>query len=178
MKGRRVCLVGWIAFLTLVLIALGSGLRSVWGHEHGGHAAPQRKTQTRDEHGTGTSQAHGMSEGWKFRLSEGGDPTKGRAVFVRLECYGCHEVKGEKFAAPDPGKVGPELLAMASAHPPEYFAEAIINPNAVIEKGRGYEAADGSSKMPSYNEDITVQELLDLVAYLTSLGQAGTPPRH
>jgi len=88
---------------------------------------------------------------------------------VKFECFTCHEVKGEKFPAPDPGKVGPELSAMAGAHPPEYFAEAIINPNAVIDKGRGYEATDGSSKMPSYNDDLTVQELLDLVVYLVNL---------
>lgn len=98
---------------------------------------------------------------------------KGRAAFVKFECYTCHEVKGETFAAPDPGKVGPELSAMAGAHPLEYFAESIINPNAAVEKGRGYEAPDGSSKMPSFNEDMTVQELIELVTYLTSLKPRG-----
>jgi cytochrome c1 len=50
-----------------------------------------------------------------------------------------------------------------------YFAEAIVNPNAVIEKGKGYAAPDGSSKMPSFNDSMTVQEAVDLVAYLKSL---------
>ncbi len=95
---------------------------------------------------------------------------KGRAVFVKFECYSCHEVKGESFRPPDPGStVGPELSAMAGNHPPEFFAESIINPGAVIDKGRGYEAPDGSSKMPSFNEDMTVKDLTDLVAYLMSL---------
>ena len=34
---------------------------------------------------------------------------------------------------------------------------------------KGYEAADGSSKMPSFNDTLTVQELLDLGAYLKAL---------
>jgi mono/diheme cytochrome c family protein len=58
---------------------------------------------------------------------------------------------------------------MGPAHEAEYFVEAIINPNAVVERGKGYEAADGSSKMPSFNDTLTVQELLDLVAYLRTL---------
>ena len=46
---------------------------------------------------------------------------------------------------------------------------------AVIDEGRGYEAPDGSSKMPSFNEDMTVKDLMDLVAYLRSLNPpAGT----
>lgn len=67
---------------------------------------------------------HGTPQDWKFTLPKGGDPARGRAVFVKFECFACHEVKGEKFPAPDPGKVGPELSAMAAAHPPEYFAES------------------------------------------------------
>ena len=91
-------------------------------------------------------------------------------MFVKLECYSCHEVRGEKFPAPrEKGKVGPELSMMGPRHEVDYFAEAIINPSAVIEKGKGYQAADGSSKMPSFNELLSVQELIDLVAFLRAL---------
>ncbi len=96
-------------------------------------------------------------------------------MFVRLECYSCHEVKGEQFPAPG-GVVGPELSVMGPLHDAQYFAEAIINPNAVIEKGKGYEAADGTSKMPSFNELVTVQEVIDLVAYLKRLKPPAEPP--
>jgi len=58
---------------------------------------------------------------------------------------------------------------MAALHEAAYFAEAIINPNTVIEPGKGYEAADGASKMPSYNDLVTIQEVVDLVTYLKSL---------
>ena len=122
---------------------------------------------------------HGTPEGWKFAWPAG-DPAKGREVFVKLECFSCHEVRGETFAAPgDPDKVGPELSAMGSLHPAEYFVEALISPNATIEKGKGYEAADGSSKMPSFNDAMTVQELVDLVAFLRGLKPpAPTPAGH
>jgi cytochrome c2 len=116
------------------------------------------------EHGV-----HGTPEEWKFTWPKGA-PAKGREVFVKLECYSCHEVKGETFPAPsEKEKVGPELSAMGPIHEAEYFAEAIINPNAVIEKGRGYEGPDGKTKMPSYNDVATVQEIVDLVAYLKAL---------
>jgi mono/diheme cytochrome c family protein len=126
--------------------------------EHGRQAPLQKKA----EHG-----AHGTPEGWKFTWPKG-DPVKGREVFVKLECYSCHEVQGEKFPAPS-GDIGPELSMMGPLHEVEYFAEAIIHPNAVIQKGKGYEAADGSSKMPSYNDLATVQEAIDLVAYVKGL---------
>jgi len=124
---------------------------------------------------------HGTPEGWKFTWPTG-DAAAGREVFVKLECYTCHEMKGEQFPRPDaglePGKVGPELSFMAPLHPLEYFAEAIINPSAVIEEGKGYRAPDGKSKMPSYNDLVTVQEVIDLVAYLKTPKGPGTssPP--
>jgi mono/diheme cytochrome c family protein len=122
---------------------------------------------------------HGTPEGWRFSWPKG-DPAKGREVFIKLECYSCHEVRGERFPVPtEPTKLGPELSAMGPVHEPEYFAEAIINPSAVIEPGKGYEAPDGSSKMPSYNDSVTVQEVIDLVAYLRSLAPpAGATEGH
>jgi len=115
---------------------------------------------------------HGTPKGWKFTLPKG-DPAKGREVFAKLECYACHQVKGERFPAPtEQTKVGPELSQMAPLHEPEFFAEAVIHPSAVIDKGKGYQAADGSSKMPEFNDAITVRELIDLVAYLRSLKAA------
>src|SRR5262249_50182213 len=83
---------------------------------------------------------HGTPAGWKFTWPKG-DPARGREVFRKLECYSCHEVRGESFpAVSERDRVGPELSAMGPLHDPEYFAEAIINPNAVVERGKGYEA--------------------------------------
>ena len=61
---------------------------------------------------------------------------------------------------------------MARIHPVEYFAESIINPNAVIypgDKEKGYLGEDGKSKMPDYNEVLTVKQVTDLATYIASL---------
>ena len=146
--------------------AVGIALLVVWFFGFGGVQALSQ--------GPGHG-AHGTPAGWRFSWPAG-DSTRGRDIFVKYECFSCHEVRGEPFAVPkDPGNVGPELAAMGPAHEGEYFVEAIINPNAVVERGKGYEAADGSSKMPSFNDTLTVQELVDLVAYLRALRPPSSP---
>jgi cytochrome c1 len=137
-------------------------------------ASSQRQSGQASSKSSGGHGDHHTVEGWQFAWPQG-DAVRGREVFVRLECYSCHEVKGEQFPAPG-GVVGPELSVMGPLHDAQYFAEAIINPNAVIEKGKGYEAADGTSKMPSFNELVTVQEVIDLVAYLKRLKPPAEPP--
>ena len=112
---------------------------------------------------------HGTPQGWRFTWPKG-DMERGRAAFAKFECYACHEVKGETFPAPrEAGKLGPELSVMGPLHEVDYFAESIINPGAVVDGGKGYLAADGSSKMPSFSDSMTVQELIDIVAYLRAL---------
>lgn len=60
------------------------------------------------EHG-----AHGTPPAWRFTWPAG-QAAKGREMFEKLECYSCHEVKGEAFPAPsDRDRGGPELSMMA-----------------------------------------------------------------
>lgn len=144
----------------------------ILGAHVSGQAEQPRAPATRAPHAEPPGRHHGTPPGWKFAWPKG-DAAKGRDVFAKLECYSCHEVKGERFPGPSqPGSVGPELSAMGPLHEPEYFAESVLNPSAVIEKGKGYQAPDRSSKMPSFNDVMTVQELIDLVAYLRSLRPA------
>jgi mono/diheme cytochrome c family protein len=112
----------------------------------------------------------GVPPGWRFRVPVG-DPKEGREVFAKLECFTCHVVNGERFAAvpKEADAVGPELTGMGSHHPAAYFAEAIVNPNAVIVTGPGYTGSDGLSRMPDYGDVLTVRQLIDLMAYLRSL---------
>ncbi len=118
----------------------------------------------------------GVPRGWKF-LVPPGDAAEGRKVFVTMECFACHEVKGEDFPASSktPRDSGPALTGMGGHHPPEYFAESIINPNRVIVMGPGYTAPDGRSKMPSYADTMTLKQLIDVVAYLKSLTSGEMP---
>ena len=116
---------------------------------------------------------HGTPKDWKFSWPAG-NAAEGRKLFVEAECHKCHEIDGETFPAvvKDKGDVGPELGQMAGLHPPEFFAESIINPNGVIDddaKENGYVGVDGKSKMPEYNDTFTVRQVADLAAYLTSL---------
>ena len=130
-----------------------------------GAAAAKPRTISADElHRNG-----GVPPGWKFTLPAG-DAAKGRQLFVELECFKCHTVKGENFPPAGEGKnVGPELTGMGGHHPAEYFAESILAPNAVILEGPGFTGPDGLSVMPSYADSLSVTQWLDLVAYIKSL---------
>ena len=86
-------------------------------------------------------------------------------------------MKGETFPTPSQrDAIGPELRSMASHHSAGFLAEAIVNPGAFVDKGKGYTARDGTSKMPSFNDSMTVQDLVDVVAYLQSLASPATAP--
>lgn len=100
-----------------------------------------------------------------------GEPAKGKAVFEKFECYYCHEVRGEGF--PGPTESAPELSQMGPMHPVEFFAESILNPNAVVPKP--YREADGKSPMTDFTEKMTVRELIDVSAYVASLKPKGVP---
>src|SRR5437764_6681516 len=168
----------------LVLVALAaSALAQHQGHEQrtptptsspptgsaAQGAARSQKVTMEELHRSG-----GVPLGWKFALP-GGDPAKGRQVFVDLECYKCHAVHGENFPAAggDAKNVGPELTGMGGQHPAEYFAESILTPNAVILEGPGYMGRDGKSIMPSYADSLSVAQLVDLVAFLRGLTGGG-----
>lgn len=109
-------------------------------------------------------------QGWRFTMPKG-DFIKGRAVFEKFECYYCHEIRGEKF--PPPAESAPELSQMGGLHPLEFFAESIINPNAVVPKA--YRESDGKSPMTDFTEKMTVKELIDVSTYVASLRPQGVP---
>lgn len=189
-EGRRVA--KWAAVLGQMVLVLG--LVTLWisngwsdgppeGGEHHHHpvaAPPQKKAQQ----GTPAKQhPHpGTPKGWRFALPSG-DPQAGRQVFADFECFKCHEVVGEKFPAPkaEQGDVGSTLSGMGGMHPAEYFAEIMIDPNASAvwrikhhkAEDKGYLGPDGKSKMPSYNDTMTIQQLIDIVAYMKSLTAGG-----
>jgi uncharacterized protein involved in high-affinity Fe2+ transport len=164
-----------------IILALSMGvLLAVGGWAHGGRGShahgPGSQAQTHT-HGPvrismeALHQHGGVPPGWRFTVPAG-DPNAGRAAFTKLECYQCHAIQGEQFpqTSKDPSTSGPDLTGMGGHHPAEYFVESILNPNAVIVTGPGYTDAQGFSIMPDYRESTTVAELINLVAYLKSLG--------
>ncbi len=135
---------------------------------HAGHAEHQAVLESgpfrvtmEALHGSG-----GVPEGWIFAPPEG-DAAHGRQVFIRLGCYACHRVRGEPL--PAPSGLGPDLTGAGAHHPAGYLLESILNPNAVVVQGPGYTDPGGKSIMPDYRGQLSVAELIDLVAYLKSL---------
>jgi hypothetical protein len=162
-----------IAASAALMMALGGWAQDKKGeHVHPPGTPPH--THVREPIRVSSDELHrhgGVPPGWRFTFPEGA-PEDGKAVFAKLECYQCHTIQGERFpqSSPQPGvAAGPELTGMGDHHPAEYFAESILNPNAVITMEPGYTGADGLSIMPDYRESLTVTELIDLVAYLKSL---------
>ncbi len=120
-------------------------------------------------------QLGGTPAGWELTPLPG-DVAAGRRTFEELGCHTCHKVAGEPF--PDQGtSPGPELTGMGTHHPAAYFVEAILNPDAVLVDGPGYVSATGRSTMPTY-PDLTITQLEDLVAYLSSLRAGGPHAGH
>lgn len=108
----------------------------------------------------------GVPYDWKLSPPPG-DAKRGRAVFAAYGCASCHVVQGEAF--PEQGKSpGPELTGMGAHHPPGYFVEAVLNPNAIVVEGEGWASENGLSTMPAY-PDMPLVDLVDVVAYLSSL---------
>ena len=106
-----------------------------------------------------------------FRLPDG-EVNAGRAAFVRLNCQLCHTVSGETFATAPVASVivvplGGEVVRVRTYG---QLVTSIINPQHIISPNyRGkYTDAAGKSFMPDFNPGMTVEELVNLVAYLQS----------
>jgi CxxC motif-containing protein (DUF1111 family) len=110
---------------------------------------------------------------WSFSFPDGNQDT-GKHLFIQMECYACHTIKLPKESlAARPGKVGPELTGY-SVLPKEYLASSIIKAHTVV-AAPGYTVKDGKAGMGNYNHFLTVQELIDLVAFLNH--SAATPAK-
>jgi putative copper export protein/mono/diheme cytochrome c family protein len=141
----------------------------------GRHVTLERKTTT---HGAPVGRASGDGPRPGTVTPPRGDVARGRAVFARLECAGCHAVPDPSFSPPT--RPGPDLAGIGARHPGE-LVESIMNPNAQILDGPGYTDERGLSIMPDYRDRLTVGELSDLVEYLRSFERtvppAPAPPR-
>ena len=113
-----------------------------------------------------------VPSGWKFSLPDG-DPAFGKAVFLSMKCYSCHalNVPGEKLVMRSKG-AGPDLNGYATL-PKEYLAEAILKFHTVV-AAPGYAVKEGRAAMGEYNHFLTVQELIDLVAFLKQGAKAAS----
>ncbi len=106
-----------------------------------------------------------------FRLPEG-NVEQGRAAFVKLKCHSCHRVSGVDLPPPtgelsSPLTLGGEVYEVRTDG---YLVTSVIHPSHKLARGYPKEqiAVGKESRMPRYGDRMTVQELVDLVAFLQS----------
>ena len=106
-----------------------------------------------------------------FRLPDG-DPVQGREVFLYMQCNQCHTIKGTELPVipgADPAYV--ELGGrVATVKTYGDLVTSVINPSHRLAPGYAKEkvSENGESNMYTYNRHMTIQELIDLVAFLQS----------
>jgi mono/diheme cytochrome c family protein len=114
-----------------------------------------------------------VPQGWRFTFPDG-DANAGKTVFLNMKCYSCHaiEIPGDKLPPSRSKGAGPALTGY-SALPNEYLAESIIKPHTIV-AAPGYTVKQGRAAMGEYNHFLTVQELIDLVAFLKQGAKAAS----
>ena len=104
-----------------------------------------------------------------FRLPENGDPGRGKVAFVELGCHQCHPIAGVDLpASSSSSKISLSLGGQVhELRTDGYLVASIIHPSHRILR---YTDAGGSdeSPMPNYTEQMTVRQLIDVVAFLQS----------
>jgi mono/diheme cytochrome c family protein len=157
---------GWFIAATLVFFVATLGAVEVFAVEepeeaaHGETATEPEGTTTEPE-GT-TTEPEGTTTGEAQPppppAGEQGDPTAGRQAFQAQGCGGCHTFE----AAGTSGTVGPNLDEALQGQDAESVRQSIVDPNAEVASGFA------PNVMPeNYEEDLTQEQLDDLVAFLT-----------
>jgi len=121
----------------------------------------------------------GPQSSFGFRLPDG-DASRGRIAFAELRCNACHEVDGGDIAYT--GSAAPVTLGGDSLRIKTHgeLVTSIINPShRIAPRARADEAVvDGESRMATahLNDVMTVQQLVDLVAFLQPTYKIVVPP--
>lgn len=100
-----------------------------------------------------------------------GDPQRGQQVFVEMRCHTCHRVQGVELPAPVAEPPVPVVLGgvVYGVRTDGELAASIIDPSHRLAPGyRVTEVASGGemSRMGDFSEQMTVRDLVDLVAFL------------
>jgi cytochrome c oxidase subunit 2 len=119
------------------------------------------------------------AEAYREWLSRGADDslaTKGSKLFRKLQCVACHSADS-RARAPVLENLYLRRVPLADGTSviadEEYLYESIRNPNAKIVAG-----FQAPSIMPPFSPDmVDEEEMIQLIAFLRSLGTGETPPR-
>ena len=101
-----------------------------------------------------------------------GDAISGKKAFEDLRCNSCHWVQNEiSLSAPVADKAGPMLGVKQAGYASGWIANSIVSPSHTIAYGSNGQA-EGSdlSRMGDFTETMTVRQMINIVAYIKSLG--------
>lgn len=116
-------------------------------------------------------QACGQSTG--FALPEG-NIEAGKNTFLKFECNQCHSTTNVDFQGSDDNlhlALGGEVSTIKSYG---QLVTSVINPSHKVALGYRDKLTD-DNRMRNFNEEMTVQEMVDLVTYLQSEYEIPTP---
>lgn len=111
-----------------------------------------------------------------------GNVSRGHEAFVALECHGCHRIDGVEL--PPPPSASSPISVPLGGHTPRIetygdIVTSIVNPSHRLARSyRVRAASDGKSPMAAefLNDVITVQQLVDLAAFLRTEYDYVPPP--
>lgn len=107
-----------------------------------------------------------------------GDAARGKEAFVAIGCNACHKVQGEELPPPTVQPPVP-MLGGKRPHVPTdgELVTSIINPDHDIKRSFVIPTTmDGHSRMPDFKSQMTVQQLVDVVAFLRPKFTHGVGP--
>jgi cytochrome c oxidase subunit 2 len=119
---------------------------------------------------------------WLERRAEGSLALEGRKTFLKYRCISCHSADdqarapvleglyGKTVAYHLPGESGRTQNWRTVRADESYIRESILYPGAKIVAG--YEDI-----MPNYRGQVSEEEIIQLIAFIKSLGQGETPRR-
>jgi mono/diheme cytochrome c family protein len=127
-------------------------------------AAVELAGESHEEEGGGTEAAETQEGGDGGDGAAAGDPAAGSDVFASAGCNTCHTLEDAGSTA----ETGPNLDEALQGQDAAFIRESIVDPNAVVAEGFPPNVMPGS-----YGEQLSEQELADLVAYLVQATGGG-----
>lgn len=123
--------------------------------------------------GSVTAMKQSDFEDWLRSRAEGSLALQGRKTFLKYRCVSCHTGDGEGRAPTLEnlyGKMVPLREGGRVIADEAYIRESIVSPRAKVVAG--YEPI-----MPTFQGQVTEEEIIELIAFLRTLGAGETPPR-
>jgi cytochrome c oxidase subunit 2 len=112
-------------------------------------------------------------QAWLHNTAEGSLALQGRKIFLKYRCLSCHSAD-EKARAPVLEELYGKTVQMRDGSSvvadEAYIRESILNPGAKIVAG--YEKI-----MPTFQGQVTEEEIIELIAFIRSLERGQTPRR-